>query len=185
VYRSVRTFLPVVGDPHAVATAFCDDPQRWLPAARREGSDRFSFPVHAGALTRIVHATLGSPWQAGATRWRTFAWDLAPVEGDIPTIDRLLPSLDGEIGVHLEDAGRTTLVLDARYHPPGGPLGAAVDTVALHLVARRTVERFLEEVAARLASEALLVVEDEPVGREPSAADRYAPDHHGAETVGT
>jgi hypothetical protein len=180
VHRSVRTFLPVVGDGEAVAAAFCDDPQRWLPAARHEGPERFTFVVHAGALTRTVHARIGGPWQAGSTRWRTFAWDLAPIEGDLPPLDRLLPSLDGELGLHLEGPERSTLVLDARYQPPGGPLGAAVDSVALHRVARRTVERFLEETAARLASEALLIADGSAV-----SPARDAPHHHGAEPVGT
>jgi hypothetical protein len=72
-------------------------------------------------------------------------------------MDRLLPSLDGELGLHAQSGGRTTLLLDARYRPPGGALGGAFDAVAMHRLARTTVERFLEEVTARLAGEALLL----------------------------
>lgn len=192
MHRSVRRFLPVVGEEAAVAAAFTGDPQRWLPAARHEGPDRFAFAVRAGSLRREVHATIGTPWRAGSTRWRTIAWDLAPVDGDVPAFDRLLPSLDGELGLHLESSGRATLVLDARYQPPGGPLGAAADTVALHRIARHTVERFLEELAAGLASEALLVGwSGDPPSGDPTSGDPtagastggHAPDDLGATPV--
>jgi hypothetical protein len=157
VPRTIRTFLPVVGDAAALADAFTGDPGRWLPSARRDGPDRHLLTLHAGSFTRTVTATLGSPWRAGATRWRTLAWDPVPELGDAAPVDRLLPSLDGELGLHLQPAGRVTLVLDARYHPPGGPVGAAVDLVALHRVARGTVERFLEDVTAMLSAEAMLL----------------------------
>jgi hypothetical protein len=166
VPRSVRTFLPVVGQPAALAAAFEDDPQRWLPAARRTGSDAWMLTLKAGALSRSVAAAIGRPWRAGATRWRTLTWDPITDDGDPSTVDRLLPSLDGELGLHLEPSGRVTLVLDARYQPPGGAFGDAVDAVALRRIARLTVERFLEEVSARLAAEALLIGDDPAIARD-------------------
>lgn len=178
--RSVRTFLPVVGDPVALATAFDGDPARWLPGARRDGQDRFILALRARSLTRMVRATVGAPWRAGATRWRTLSWDPIAEDGEPTAVDRLLPSLDGELGLHAQSGGRTTLLLDARYRPPGGPLGGAVDTVAMHRLARTTVERFLEEVTARLAAEALLL-DDGPVESAPdSSAAGHDPAHHRA-----
>jgi hypothetical protein len=164
--RSVRTFLPLVGQPSALAAAFEDDPQRWLPAARRVGPDTWTLTLRAGALARTVSAMIGRPWRAGATRWRTLTWDPIADDGDPATFDRLLPSLDGELGLHVEPSGRVTLVLDARYQPPGGAFGDAVDAVALRRLARLTVERFLEEVSARLASEALLIGDDPGIAGE-------------------
>lgn len=172
--RSVRTFLPVVGDPAAVAAAFDDDPARWLPGARRDGPDCYTIVLRAGAFTHTVRAKVGAPWCAGATRWRTLAWDSIPEEGDPRAVDRLLPALDGELGLHTQ-SGRLTLLLDGRYRPPGGTVGDAVDSVALHRVARTTVERFLEEVTARRAGAALLL-DDGPIPSLPG--DR--PDHHRA-----
>lgn len=166
--RSVRTFLPVVGDPVALATAFDGDPARWLPGARRDGQDRFVLALRAGSLTRTVRATIGAPWRAGATRWRALSWDpISTEDGEPAPVDRLLPSLDGELGLHAQSGGRTTLLLDARYRPPGGALGGAMDAVAMHRLARGTVERFLEEVTARLAGEALLL-DDGPAESAPA-----------------
>ncbi len=173
--RSVRTFLPVVGDPVALATAFDGDPARWLPGARRDGAD-FILALRAGSLTRTVRATVGAPWRAGATRWRTLSWDPIADDGEQSAVDRLLPSLDGELGLHAQSGGRTTLLLDARYRPPGGALGGAFDSVGMHRLARTTVERFLEEVTARLAGEALLL-DDGPMPSPPSGR-RNEPQQH-------
>jgi len=151
--RAVRTFLPLAGPSSALAAAFCADPGRWLPDARADGQT-WVLRLRAGALSRGVRATVGAPWQVGATHWRTVSWDPLPARREALAIDRLLPSLDGELGLHLDTTGRVTLVLDARYRAPGGALGAAIDAVALHRVARETVERLLEEVGARLSAEA-------------------------------
>lgn len=168
--RTIRTFLPVVGDPTALSDAFTGDPQRWLPGSRRDGPDTWLLLLRAGALSRTVRATVGEPWRAGGTRWRSLSWDPVPAGGEPGAIDRLLPSLDGELGLHVQPGGAVTLVFDARYLPPGGALGDAVDAVAMSRVARGTVERFLEELTAALGSEALLIggaSDDEPAGPHP------------------
>ena len=157
VSRTIRSFLPLVGDPGSLAAAFVGDPMRWLPGARRDGPDGYVMAVRAGSLTRSVRTQVGSPWRAGATRWRSLRWDPVADDGDPTAIDRLLPGLDGELGLHLEAGGRVTLLLDARYRPPGGTLGIAADSMGLHRVAIATVERCLEDIAARLAAEALLL----------------------------
>jgi hypothetical protein len=56
-------------------------------------------------------------------------------------------------------------VFDARYLPPGGLLGVAVDTVALHRFARQTGQRFLEDVG---------------VGLSRVASQRGSPEHAGS-----
>ena len=170
--RTIRSFLPIVGDPVALATAFDGDPLRWLPGARRDGPDGYLLAVRAGSLTRCVRASVGAPWRAGATRWRSLRWDPVSEDGDPAALDRLLPGLDGELGLHIEPAGRITVLLDARYRPPGGTFGAAVDAVGLRRVAQSTVERFLEDVAARIAAEALLLDDG-------STLDEDEDDNHG------
>lgn len=185
VSRTVRTFLPLVGDPVALATAFDGDPARWLPGARRDDDDgTYVVALRAGAFTRAVRAEVGTPWRAGATRWRSLRWDPIAEDGEPGAVDRFLPSLDGEIGLHAQPAGRLTLLLDARYRPPGGALGEALDAVALHRLARRTVERFLEEVTARLTGESLLLDDgDEEPDDDGSSAAGDHPDDDRA-TVG-
>jgi hypothetical protein len=173
--RAIRTFLPVPGDPEALVAAFTGDVTRWLPEARRDGASHHLLTLHAGAFSRHVRARIGHPWRAGATRWRSVTWDPIGDDGGTAAVERLLPSFDGELGLHVQHAGRSTLILDGRYRPPGGGLGVAVDAALLHRVASATTERLLEDVAARLAAEALLVGDPtEAVG----SPRRRAPDEH-------
>ncbi len=154
--RTVRTFLPVVGDPEALVAAFVGDPQRWLPSSRRDGPDRFVFNVTAKSLARPVRTVIGAPWRHGETHWRSISWDPVDAEGSPGAVDRLLPSLDGELGLHVASGSRVTLVLDARYRPPGGAVGLAADSLALRRVARGTIEHIVGEIAARFGAESLL-----------------------------
>lgn len=153
---TIRAFLPVSGDPPALRRAFVADPGRWLPEARPVGPDRWAFTVHAGQLSQRVEARVGSAWRVGGSQWRSLSWD--PASEQPATLERLLPSLDGELGLHVLD-GLVTLVLDARYRPPGGALGATLDDLALHRVARGTAERLLAAIAARLTAESVLAVD--------------------------
>lgn len=172
--RSVRAFLPVAGDPTALRRAFVGDATRWLPDARRTGPDRWTITVRAGQLTRPVDCHLGSPWRAGGSQWRSLSWE--PTVHD-EAIERFLPSLEGELGLHVLE-GVVTVMLDARYRAPGGPVGSALDSLGLQRVARVTVERLLADIAARLTSESLLtadlvIPEDED---EPSpGSEQHAP----------
>lgn len=164
--RTVRTFLPLAGPPTALVAAFAADPLRWLPDARTDG-ELWLVRLRAGSLARTVRARIGAPWQVGATSWRSLSWDPVAEHGRASTLGRLLPTLDGELGLHLDPSGRTTLVLDARYRPPGGALGAAVDAAGLHRVARETVEHLLEGIGARLAAEAQHLEVDAPLTAPP------------------
>lgn len=175
--RTVQCFLPVAGDPAALRHAFVDLPGRWLPDARQIGPDRWLMTVHAGQLARTVTARIGTPWRAEETHWRSLSWDPVAEDSGSGTFERLLPTLDGELGLNL-DAGRATLLLDARYDPPGGAVGTVLDSVALHRVARGTLDRLLADIAARLSAEALLTVPGPTAPERPhaSAANDYLPE---------
>jgi hypothetical protein len=58
--------------------------------------------------------------------------------------------MDGDIELGPLGPGRTQLALSARYRPPLGTLGRAVDRVLLHRVAEATVKDFLDRVADAL-----------------------------------
>lgn len=164
--RELRCFQPLEGPAAALSDAFTRDPDRWLVGAEHDDTGRLLLSVHAGSLTRTVRAHLGEPWHVTRTAWRSLSWE--PLGGgDEATVNRFLPALDGELGVHVDTSGRATLVLDARYLPPGGLLGAAADAVALNRLARQTGQRFLEDVGVgltRLASQ-----RDAPQHARPSA----------------
>lgn len=153
--RELRCFQPLEGPAIALSDAFMHDPERWLLDAEQDDTGRLLLDVHAGSLTRTVRVRLGEPWHVTRTAWRSLSWE--PVGGaDDTSVSRFLPALDGELGIHVDASDRATLVLDARYLPPGGLLGAAVDAVALNRLARQTGQRFLEDVGVgltRLASQ--------------------------------
>lgn len=172
--RSVRTFLPVVGDPASLTRAFEGDPARWLPASRRTGPDQYIVVLRAGAMNQYVAAMVGSPWRSGATRWRSLSWEPTGVDRSARAVDRLLPSLDGELGLNIEAHNRVTLIFDGRYQPPGGAVGTAVDVVALNRVADATIQRLVSDITARLSAEATLL------GGSPN---RDAPRDHGPASV--
>lgn len=153
--RSVRAFLPVAGDPTALRRAFVGDPVRWLPEPRRVGADHWTMTVRAGQFSRPVDARVGEPWRAGGSQWRSLSWEPS-VHDD--ALERFLPSLEGELGLHVLD-GTVTIMLDARYRAPGGPVGSALDSLGLQRVAHVTVERLLADIAARLTAESLLTVD--------------------------
>lgn len=172
--RNVRTFLPVVGEPAALMRAFEGDPARWLPASRRTGPDEYIVTLRAGAMSQQVAATIGLPWRSGQTRWRSLTWEPTGIERTPRSMDRLLPSLDGEVGLNIEARDRVTLIFDGRYQPPGGPVGTAVDVVALNRIADATVQRLVHDITARLSAEATLLG---------GSAHRNAPRHHGPSSV--
>ncbi len=151
--RTVRAFHPVVGDVVGIEQAFAGDPRRWLPEARRDGPTALRILVHAGAFNRHVIATVGAPWRSGGTQWRSLSWDPVDDEREALTVDRMLPSFDAELGLTRRHDDELTLVLDGRYAPPGGAVGAAVDAVALHRIARATGGRLLADISAGLVRE--------------------------------
>ncbi len=183
--RELRTFQPLEGPAGALIAAFTGDPSEWLPTAAvgtadvdidartdgdlgDDGADgTWMCSVHAGSLARRVRATIGRPWHVTRTSWRSVSWEPVTVSGERTTVNRMLPPLDGELGIHVDRSGRATLVLDARYIPPGGLLGAAVDAVALHRLARQTGQRFLADVGA---------------GLNRVASQRTSPEHPGPAT---
>lgn len=173
--RTIRIFLPVQGDAPATLAAFRDEPIRWLPEGRLTERGLTST-VRAGGMSRSVLVRVGDPWVVGATHWRSLRWDPVNDEDGPGRTDRLLPAFDGELGLHVLDAGshagptmpgahpgsakpgRITLILDGRYVPPGGSVGAAIDGVAMGRVAQRSLERFLEDLAANLQERAGLAM---------------------------
>lgn len=168
---SLTVFLPVKGDAVALRCLFADDPGRWLPESRHLGDDRWLTVVRGAGMTRAVVARVSQTWYAGSTLWRTVSWEPLVDEREPERVARYLPTMDGELGLHAEVGGNASLVLDARYHPPGGPVGVTLDTLALHRIARGTAERFLADVAAGVAD--VVVADPEHAGSH----DALPPDH--------
>ena len=150
--RSVRAFLPVAGDPPRIVAVFEGPPDEWLPEAAALGPGHWSMRLHGSGLARTVRTSVGTPWSSGGTVWRSLSWD--PAELPTSPLARILPSCDGEVGIHLQGE-RTTVVFDGRYLPPGGQFGVAVDALALSRIAQSTIGRLIADIADRLTRASL------------------------------
>jgi len=65
----------------------------------------------------------------------------------------LFPAMTGSLWAYALSPRETQLELTGSYDPPLGLLGDAVDAIALHRIAERSVHRFLTDVAAYLRAE--------------------------------
>jgi len=62
----------------------------------------------------------------------------------------LFPSLEADLEIAPLAQGRTQLAMSARYMPPLGALGRAIDRTVLFRVAEATLKDFLDRLAAAL-----------------------------------
>lgn len=149
----VSVFVPVAGDGAGARERFAGDPGRWLPEARACGPSRWHATVRYRGLHRVVEVHVGAVWSIGGTIWRAVSWVPVPDDGDVGAVDRLLPTLTAELGLHVKDE-TASLVLTGTYDPPGALLGDLADAVLLHRVSEGTARSFLEDVAPLLARQA-------------------------------
>jgi hypothetical protein len=148
-------FLPLVGDPVCLRSSFRGDPERWLPDARPSGEGCWSTVVHGVGWSQRVAMRAGAPWSSTNTLWRSLSWEPLRAEDDgADRPVRHLPTFDGELGLFVA-GDRASLAIEGRYRAPGGPLGAVLDGLALHRVARGTANRLLEDISAHLRDAAI------------------------------
>jgi hypothetical protein len=120
-------------------------PEQWLPDFREEHGQPTSelrFEEAGQHISRRVRLKLGGV-QSGA-RGVT-----VPLQWEALQNPQLYPRLDGTLRVDAED-GRSQVHFDARYLPPAGRLGAAIDRVLMGRVARQSVGDFFDRLTNRL-----------------------------------
>jgi hypothetical protein len=159
-----RYFVELPLDAAHVEAIITRDAHSWLPGiaerANRKGDDLLA-EVGFGEEVRIS---------------RTGAIELAPVQR-MPSktvlplrwkaagATGLFPELDADIEIARLGA-RTQLALSARYVPPLGALGRAIDRAVLSRVAEATIKDFLDRVA-----DAIVEIDSREVVGAPPAAD--------------
>ena len=94
-------------------------------------------------------------------------WEPVGLEGVLPHLDANL-----ELGSLGED--RTQLAISARYRPPLGVVGRAVDRVLLHRVAEATLKDFLDRLGQAITNHATTGGALQVVGHE-GDVDAHAP----------
>jgi len=135
-----RYFVELAGDRDAIELIVLDAPERWLPtlatSANHRG-DRLLAEVGFGddvRIARTVALTVGDPIRM-------------PAKTTIP----LGPALDADLEVAPLEDGRCQLAISARYDPPLGAVGRAIDRALLARVAEATVKDFLDRVRDSIA----------------------------------
>lgn len=140
--------LPIAFD--AMEEALLDDPGTWIPGLLRAAEDRgqrllaeVGFEVDTRRVDKEVEITVNRIQRIPGKAVVPMSWRATGVE-------RLFPHLDADLEVAALGEGRTQLSLSARYRPPMGALGRALDRALLHRVAEATVKDFVDRVGERL-----------------------------------
>jgi hypothetical protein len=138
-----------------VERVLLDAPQAWLPGlmeladARR---DRLLTDVGFGERIRVgtdAVVEFGQPIRLPSKMILPIRWHAAGHEQRFPT-------LEADIEVAPLTPSTTQLSMSARYTPPMGALGRAVDRALLHRVAEATVKDFVDRVASTIVGRSLV-----------------------------
>lgn len=136
-----------------------DEPVEALEAVLREGPERWfpEFAMEEGHATGVLRYR-----QAGRHIERQVVVEAGPVQrfayGVTVRLEwraarhaELYPELEGHLRLERGQPAGSRLRFDARYAPPAGQVGVAVDRALMHRVARASVEDFVDRVASALA----------------------------------
>ena len=153
----IRYYLELPKSFAEVERALLTDPGSWLPGLATEAEDRGEILfIEVGFETtgdcrigRKVQIEVGDPVSV-ASRSTMLPITWKPEDGS-----RALPQLDADIEISALGDERTHLAMSARYRPPFGMIGRAVDRAMMHRVAEATVKDFLDRVGDRLALRAV------------------------------
>ena len=158
----IELSLPVA----VVEQALVGSPAGWLSAVAGEAQargDGLLGEVGVGPLgdrlRRQVRIQLGEPVRFPSMTSLPLTWEPVGLEG-------VLPRLDANLELGALGGDRTQLAISARYRPPLGVVGRAVDRVLLHRVAEATVKDFLDRVGAAISAQAMTNADVQALGDE-------------------
>ncbi|HKZ75840.1 MAG TPA: hypothetical protein VJ259_04175, partial [Actinomycetota bacterium] len=128
-------------------------PEAWVPGLARDSDDRgvrllaeVGLPVdEAHRLDKRVEIVLGPPYRIPGKTLLPLTWRATGPE-------RLFPLFEADVEIAALGPSRTQLSISARYRPPFGALGRALDRALLHRVAEATVKDFLDRVGETLGA---------------------------------
>lgn len=148
----VRYFIEIPRPFPQVEAALLRAPEDWLPGLARDAETRgelllaeVGFGPPALRLEKKVEIELGQPVQFPSKALLPLSWRPAGAQA-------LFPALEADLEVAALGPNRTQLSINARYRPPLGVLGRAIDRALLHRVAEATVKDFLDRAAEALGS---------------------------------
>jgi hypothetical protein len=144
-----RYFVELSTSPADVEATLVSSPEGWLPGlagAAQDHGDALLAEVGFGERVRVdrtVSIEIGEPVHALTKTVIPLRWTAMDAPG-------LFPSLEADLEIAPLGADSTQLAISARYRPPLGSLGRAMDRAVLHRVAEATVKDFLDRVADRV-----------------------------------
>jgi hypothetical protein len=144
-----RYFIELPVGPPQVVRALLDAPANWLKGLASEANhrgDTLLADVGFGGRVRVarrVAIELGAPVHTAGKTVLPLRWTPTDAPG-------LFPSLEADLEVAPLASNRTQLAMSARYVPPLGPIGQAIDRVFLYRVAEATLKDFLDRVGDAL-----------------------------------
>jgi hypothetical protein len=148
----IRYFLELHLPFGEVERALLADPASWLPGMAIEAEEQgerllvdVGFQVGDDRrIDREIQIEVGEPVSVPSTMMLPITWKAKHGAG-------AFPQLDADIEIGALGAERTQLSMSARYRPPLGMIGRALDRALMHRVAEATVKDFLDRVGERLA----------------------------------
>jgi hypothetical protein len=148
----VRYYLELPLPAGRVEQALLDSSPEWLSALAGEAAhrgDELLTQVGVGPLgvrlRRRVAVSLAAPARFPSMTSLPLTWEPIDMEG-------LLPRLEADLEVGPLGEERTQLAINARYRPPLGGVGRAVDRLLLHRVAEATVKDFLDRLGSAIVA---------------------------------
>jgi hypothetical protein len=148
----VRYFVELPLPAEQIGEAVTRSPDTWMPGLAQETGDtgrRLLGEVgfgERGRIDRTVELRFSEPIRIPSKTILPIHWSSAQSNG-------LFPSLEADLEVAPIGPNITQLALSARYDPPLGALGRAIDRALLHRVAEATLKDFLDRVAAALTAQ--------------------------------
>ncbi len=146
----VRYFVELRHPTSAIEAALLSAPASLIPAIASLSDDQgqhllaeVGFAIEGHRVSKRVEIEVGKPVQSTGRTWIPMSWRATGPSG-------LFPVLEGDLEVASLGPERSQLSLSARYRPPLGLVGRAVDRALLSRVAEATVKDFVERVARAL-----------------------------------
>jgi hypothetical protein len=144
-----RYFVELPIGPQLIERALARAPADWLPGLASEANyrgDMLLADVGFGGRVRVarqVAIELGDPVHTRGKTVMPLRWVPTGAAG-------LFPALEADLEVAALGSNRTQLAMSARYVPPLGPIGHAIDRTVLYRIAEATLKDFLDRVADAL-----------------------------------
>lgn len=146
----VRYFLELPVPCQDVEATLLRSPEEWVPGLAGDAQDRgelllaeVGFGIEGKRLEKRIVIELRPPLQIPSKTILPMSWEATGPRG-------LFPAFDADIEVAGLGPSRTQLSISARYRPPLGAIGRAIDRTLMHRVAEATVKDFLDRVGEAL-----------------------------------